>query len=370
VLVDAAIEPTEKYLDGITGWDLTSHPFQGGFADYDDTPRYTTSTSNNPSINLNRNSMLDAVSLYWEKGYPPAFNTADPTLLSLCYHPLKIVASEWMTYLEVMFHAIKKYEYSPDKLKGKDSIEKEVQKMHGDLKSVQAWCRRSEQSYAKVKAVVEFLESLNHTATVPDKDEPASSSASSSTGKSSAAPDSEIKSALLMDFQYIAGKMAVYGRTLEHSVTIVTSLIQIADNRLSFAETLNVNRLTNIALIFVPLSYVSGLFAMSDKVAPSREVIWVYITVALPILLIVLFLSQKSKLAKWFDEKFPKSSKWLTELPGKFTKFPRKFTELSKKFSGWRKKCRRRPTGEENPAVSDATSTPTINQKQVDTAVP
>jgi hypothetical protein len=53
----------------------------------------------------------------------------------------------------------------------------------------------------------------------------------------------------------------------------------------------NITRLTYIALVFVPLSWVTGLFSMSEHYSPGQEQFWIYFATALPLLLVVLLFS-------------------------------------------------------------------------------
>ncbi|PVH90834.1 hypothetical protein DM02DRAFT_508286, partial [Periconia macrospinosa] len=66
-----------------------------------------------------------------------------------------------------------------------------------------------------------------------------------------------------------------FGRRLETMLPVVTSLVQVIDSRRSFDETANVSRLTVMALAFVPLTYVSSLFSMSEKLGPGGSLFWV-----------------------------------------------------------------------------------------------
>lgn len=74
-------------------------------------------------------------------------------------------------------------------------------------------------------------------------------------------------------------------------VPMATSMVQLLDSRRSMREAANVSRLTFIALVFVPLSWVASLFSMSDSFSPGHENFWVYFVTALPVLFLVLLLS-------------------------------------------------------------------------------
>ena len=72
---------------------------------------------------------------------------------------------------------------------------------------------------------------------------------------------------------------------------VATAVVQLLDARRSIAEAVNVRRLTYIALVFVPLSWVATLFSMAEKYAPGSGDFWVYFATALPLLLLVLSLA-------------------------------------------------------------------------------
>ncbi|KAH9907264.1 hypothetical protein F4778DRAFT_721213, partial [Xylariomycetidae sp. FL2044] len=64
-------------------------------------------------------------------------------------------------------------------------------------------------------------------------------------------------------------------------------MVQISDARRSIKENLNIKRLTLIAMVFIPLSYVATLFSMGDKYAPGQDGFWLYFAVSIPTLLLV-----------------------------------------------------------------------------------
>jgi Mg2+ and Co2+ transporter CorA len=83
-----------------------------------------------------------------------------------------------------------------------------------------------------------------------------------------------------------------YGNRLEDIGPLLTSLVQVVDARRSFTETANITRLTTLALAFVPLTYVTGLFSMNVNVAPGAPYFWVYFAVAIPVTLLVFLVAR------------------------------------------------------------------------------
>lgn len=83
--------------------------------------------------------------------------------------------------------------------------------------------------------------------------------------------DMSLLQPLATDFEYISTNIEEFGRMLESSISVVRSVVQIVEARRSFNEASDIRRLTVLALIFVPLSYVSSLFSMNSTNAPGSR---------------------------------------------------------------------------------------------------
>lgn len=70
-----------------------------------------------------------------------------------------------------------------------------------------------------------------------------------------------------------------------------TSLVQLIDSRKSISQAEDVKRLSFIALVFIPLSYVTGIFSMADQYGPGSDRFWIYWDTSLPIAIIVVCIS-------------------------------------------------------------------------------
>ena len=187
-----------------------------------------------------------------------------PTLFSLSYYPLRIIAAEWMTYLELMYHSIKQYEYSPDTVLASLG---HIAILTADIYTLQQWARRSIATAQKIHYVIEFL---RYRMT---KDE-----------------DMDSSTLLTEDYEQIASSIDAYSHRLEAMVSIATSLIQAIDYRRSLTETRNISRLTYLALSFIPLTFVSGLFSMNDNIAPGGKLFGLYFAVSIPLCILVFLI--------------------------------------------------------------------------------
>lgn len=209
--------------------------------------------------------IADDLSHYWERSIPCCFDPKNPTIQSLAYYPLRIIAAEWVKYIAVMNTCLVNHEYRPDKGSA-------LGKFEMSLRELQSWRRRSIISQRKIQSILSRLESW----------------------KAKNPNDTALLQPLITDYQYISLRIDEYGRMLENTVSTVTSAVQIFEARRAFTETSNVTRLTGLALFFIPLSYVSSLFSMQSSNAPGNSKFWVYFAVAIPLMLLVVGVSQSS----------------------------------------------------------------------------
>jgi hypothetical protein len=75
---------------------------------------------------------------------------------------------------------------------------------------------------------------------------------------------------------------------LERLTTIATAAISIAESRLSFVENRNVSRLTWLATVFIPLTFITGLFSIQPDIPALTKSLGIYFATAIPLALITL----------------------------------------------------------------------------------
>lgn len=254
---------------------LSSRPFLGAYEGFSSPPPF--SEFSEDLEDGCRGGMFDDLKYYWSRNVPACFNLRDPSLQSLSYYPLKIVAAEWVKYVAVMYHCIKQYEYQHDKLP-------ELDKFNKDLRELQGWRRRSMNSLGKIRSILRLLKSNDEIMGIKEK---------------------ELRD-LIEDFELISLKLEDAGRRLENMLPVVMTLVQIADARRSFAETADISRLTVLALVFVPLTFVASLFSMNTDTSPGSKNFWVYFAVAVPVTLLVVLVARPPvtltrKILSWIE---------------------------------------------------------------------
>ncbi|KAI0095672.1 hypothetical protein GGR51DRAFT_544834 [Nemania sp. FL0031] len=177
-------------------------------------------------------------------------------ILDLAYCPMRIVVGEWMLYSQVMSRYLAHYEYS---FKNMESV---LEGGKDDIMELQKWRHRAVQSQFKIKSTKHFI--------------------AQRLSEKRAMTDCGMWDLILKDLDHLSTEIGGYGESLERTIPVVTSVLQLLDSRRSIAEAINVRRLTIIALIFVPLSFVASLFSMADGYAPGEPKFWIYFAVAVP----------------------------------------------------------------------------------------
>lgn len=169
-----------------------------------------------------------------------------------------------MVYQELLYHSIKQYEYSPDTTVASLG---NIETLVADIYALQQWARRSIATAHKIRYVVDFLDY------VITNDE-----------------DIDFSAPIRKDYDQIAFGIDTYSRRLEAMVSIATSLIQATDSRRSLTETVNISRLSYLALCFIPMTFVSGIFSMNETFAPGGRLFGLYFAVSIPLCVLVLLI--------------------------------------------------------------------------------
>ncbi|KAL4939898.1 hypothetical protein BDV06DRAFT_224619 [Aspergillus oleicola] len=221
---------------------------------------------------LSRESLLDDLQYYWERELPVMFDPAKPTLFALSFYPLKIIAAEWNNYMAAMSYHLKRHEYAVEAFNRRVM---ELDKLDAELRSLQAWRRRSLASQQKLASVKHFVNL--HAPRLQDY--PYNLSGGDARGVQD-------------DYNYLALTLDDLSRRLKNMLPVVTSLVQISDSRRSLSESRNVNRLTSLAIVFAPLSFTTGLFSMDTLNGPGGAPFWVVFAVAIPITVIVFLFAR------------------------------------------------------------------------------
>jgi Mg2+ and Co2+ transporter CorA len=93
---------------------------------------------------------------------------------------------------------------------------------------------------------------------------------------------------LRADFQIILAEIDILDKRIESMINVATAIISLDENKRAMRQNQNLSRLTYLAVIFVPMSFVSSLFSMTTDLSLLTQTFWVYFVVAVPITVLAL----------------------------------------------------------------------------------
>ena len=213
-----------------------------------------------------RKALLEDLVYYWQREDVPIFDWRCQPSVSLAFFPLKIVAAEWNTYTLILRGSIREFEYR--NRKGSSPLE-QVDRLNSNLEILQTWRRRSLSSRQKLEGILRWIEVQEEERGI-----------------------NNYSSAVREDYQQITHRLDNGGKLLENMLPVMTSIIQIVDSRRSLAETVSVTRLTALAFIFAPMSFVATMFSMTENFGPGGSQFWIFFAVALPLTLIIYLIAR------------------------------------------------------------------------------
>lgn len=89
---------------------------------------------------------------YWERNVPTCVDPKDPTIQSLAYYPLRIIAAEWVKYVAVMHECLRGHEQ-------RDEGDPALTHFDTRLQELQSWRRQTMLSQPKVRSILRLLQS-------------------------------------------------------------------------------------------------------------------------------------------------------------------------------------------------------------------
>ena len=92
-----------------------------------------------------------------------------------------------------------------------------------------------------------------------------------------------IQDSLIMNYEYLIGRCRHLASMCERGSGILVSAAQLMEAHEGTNQARQVHRLTKLAFIFIPLTYISSLFGMNVSAFESYPSIWIYFLVAIPI---------------------------------------------------------------------------------------
>ncbi|PWY80413.1 hypothetical protein BO94DRAFT_626205 [Aspergillus sclerotioniger CBS 115572] len=253
----------------------TCHLFQGGYEDFLD--------SNSPANEWDsyyppRHGLFEDQIYYWQTECPTSFKLANPPTISLAYYPIQIILSEWTNTLTALDQHIQHHETTISSLPNQP-LHPDQSNPNPNLHALMTLHRRLQTFTTHISQTHHFLQ--HQEKTLFD---------------------------LLHSYETIATALAQLSSTLSNTlIPTAASLTQLVEIKRTESQTFRVNQLTYLAFGFVPLSFVTSLYGMSDEFAPGGKNFWQWFVVAIPLSVFCL----------WCMESSTRPDGWLRRMQGR-----------------------------------------------------
>lgn len=83
-------------------------------------------------------------------------------------------------------------------------------------------------------------------------------------------------------------------------ISLATALISVEENKRAMKMNTNLVRVTYLAVVFVPMAFVSSFFSMTPDLSALSRTIWIYFLVAVPLTALCLAIADPRRVRKFF----------------------------------------------------------------------
>ncbi|KAK6950908.1 hypothetical protein Daesc_007436 [Daldinia eschscholtzii] len=195
---------------------------------------------------------------------------------AMAFRILEIICAEWLTLSRYITARLGQIEWEIESPKWFDIQKQELQResinFNMSLKKLHTWRRRLPTYSAMVADTRAKL--------FPDS-----------------SPGSKRRDCiddLQKDFAIVADHIKDLLSRTERIAAVATAVAAIEESRRAIEQNKTLGRLTYLAVIFAPLSFVSSFFSMSTNVSELTGTIWIYFCVAIPVSLLVYLIVDKN----------------------------------------------------------------------------
>ena len=291
--------------------------YQGGYVDISPFPCVPDVDKGwEPQPGPSRESIFDDILFYWNHTdrFPNLHSHVikDPAgfVDGTSFFLKSIIAANWMQFLVYFDEIIDRLEYALARadIKTLDGVE-------NHLVDVEFWYRRCWKSCEQVersKRTIQYSSNLDHGTSLPN------SQITALTGSTFTSME---------DFVHIYNQMCALKERCHRLSLSLTHVISVIQSRQSSEEANSLKILTLLGMLFVPLTFVSGIFSMSGEFLPGANKFWVYFVTSAPMVIMVFSVVFAKQVAQALRLK-PKRRKALLDV--KLTARPAKFEREQK----------------------------------------
>jgi hypothetical protein len=109
---------------------------------------------------------------------------------------------------------------------------------------------------------------------------------------------------LRSDFLSLLDSLDTIQTRTQNIISLATTIISIEENKRAMQMNVNLVRVTYLAVVFVPMAFVSSFFSMTPNLKDLEQTFWVYFAVAMPLTMICLVVADQGRVlgmcGRWF----------------------------------------------------------------------
>ncbi|CAF9936272.1 MAG: hypothetical protein HETSPECPRED_010286 [Heterodermia speciosa] len=240
------------------------HPIWGGYNNLVPCP----SVHQDRCDRRSRGSMLDET-IYWlEKMSADEIRLIPQDPRILCRKPLGIVCSEWtmlLRYANTRFSQLEWEVEDPDLRHKGEGLALTLENLHTWRRRFPIYKNIISEGMERVIRRESFLYSTRDSLRVLEK-----------------------------DFEILLSNLDDLHHRAERMMSVVTAVLSIEESQKALQQNRSLGRLTYLAALFVPLSFISSFFSMNEDITRLGKTFWIYLAVALPVTVTALFVTRYS----------------------------------------------------------------------------
>ncbi|KAL8792418.1 MAG: hypothetical protein Q9195_005032, partial [Heterodermia aff. obscurata] len=215
-----------------------------------------------------RGSMLSETVYWLENLSVDEINSIPRDPRILCWKPLSIVCSEWIVllrYANTRFSQLEWEVEDPDLRHKGEGLALTLENLHSWRRRFPIYKNIISEAMEKIIRREDFLYSTWNSLRVLEK-----------------------------DFEVLLSNLDDLHSRAERMMSVVTAVLTIEESQKALQQNRSLGRLTYLAALFVPMSFISSFFSMNEDITRLDKTFWIYFAVALPVTLMALFVTRYS----------------------------------------------------------------------------
>ena len=104
------------------------------------------------------------------------------------------------------------------------------------------------------------------------------------------------------EFQSILDRIDRLQVRTQNIISLATTIMSIEENKRAMKMNSNLVRVTYLAVVFVPVQFVSSFFSMTPDIASLKQTFWIYFVIAVPLTALCLTIADPHRVARGFKK--------------------------------------------------------------------